>query len=109
MGFDIRSQRFRPNLSQGGRAIFAANRVRGYGLSIERNPSPQPSPYGRGGALPFFDTELSGVGVRIIAGRRWLGRTRAARQRKILALIQRANAALVEAGFIDLQVGAVQR
>src|SRR3984893_10783513 len=28
--------------------------VRGYGLSIERTPSPQPSPHGRGSALPLF-------------------------------------------------------
>src|ERR1700687_4576863 len=55
--------------------------------------------------------ELRGVrvGVCFIAGRRGFGRTGAARQRKILALIERADAALVEAGFIDLQVGAVQR
>ena len=38
-----------------------------------------------------------------------LGRARAARQRKILALIQRADAALVEAGFLDLQIGAIQQ
>src|ERR1700704_1001739 len=53
--------------------------------------------------------ELRGVGVGVGAGRRGLRRTGAARQRKILALIQRANAALVEAGFVDLQIGAVQR
>src|SRR5205823_3942260 len=52
---------------------------------------------------------LRGVGVRLVAGRRGLGCTRAARQRKVLALVQRANAALVEAGFIDLQIGAIQR
>jgi hypothetical protein len=28
--------------------IVGAIRVRGYGLSIDRTPSPQPSPYGRG-------------------------------------------------------------
>src|SRR6266403_2845595 len=52
---------------------------------------------------------LSGVRVGVVAGRRGLGCPGAARQRKILALIQRADAALVEAGFIDLQIGTVQR
>jgi hypothetical protein len=32
--------------------IASAIRVRGYGLTIDRNPSPQPSPYGRGSAIP---------------------------------------------------------
>src|SRR3984957_21166084 len=52
---------------------------------------------------------LCRVGVRVFAGGRRLRRTRSARQREILALIQRADAALIEAGFIDLQIGAVQR
>src|SRR5580693_10731288 len=52
-------------------------------------------------------TDLRGVGL--VAGGRGLRRARTARQRKILALIQRADAALIEAGFIDLQIGAVQR
>ena len=52
---------------------------------------------------------LGGVGVRFIAGRRGFRRARAARQRKILAFVQRADAALVEAGFVDLQIGAIQR
>src|SRR5439155_5664630 len=30
-----------------------AIRVRGYALSIDRTPSPQPSPHGRGGAPPY--------------------------------------------------------
>ena len=37
------------------------------------------------------------------------GRAGAARQREGLAFIERADAALVEAGFLDLQIGAVQR
>ena len=36
-------------------------------------------------------------------------RARTARQRERLALIERADAALVKAGFLDLQIGAVQR
>jgi hypothetical protein len=32
-------------------SIVGAIRVRGYGLSIDRTPSPQPSPYGRGAHL----------------------------------------------------------
>src|SRR5438128_12523464 len=36
-------------------------------------------------------------------------RARTARQRERLALIERTDAALVEAGFLDLQIGAVQR
>src|SRR5580698_4025071 len=72
-------------------------------------PSAQPSPERRGRARSFYDVELRSVGVGIVAGRRRLRRTGAARQRKILALIQRADAALIEAGLIDLQIGAVQR
>src|ERR1700676_3038371 len=53
--------------------------------------------------------KLRGVGVGVVAGRRGLGRAGAARQRKVLALIERADAALIEARFIDLQIGAVQR
>src|SRR5882757_8032747 len=30
--------------------VDAKRRVRGYGLTIDRTPSPQPSPHGRGGA-----------------------------------------------------------
>ena len=41
--------------------------------------------------------------------RRRARRARTARQRERLALIERADAALVEAGFLDLQIGAVQR
>jgi hypothetical protein len=37
------------------------------------------------------------------------GRARTARQREGFAFIERADAALVEAGFLDLQIGAVQR
>src|SRR5207237_242036 len=37
------------------------------------------------------------------------GRARPARQREGFAFIERADAALVEAGFLDLQVGTVQR
>src|SRR3954451_5289096 len=47
---------------------------------------------------------LRRVGV-LRAGRR----TGAARQRESFAFIERADAALVEARFLDLQVGAVQR
>ena len=61
----------------------------------------------RGHALAQCVKLRRGVGVG--AGRRGLGRARAALQRKILALIQRADAALVEAGLVDLQVSAVQR
>ena len=52
---------------------------------------------------------LRGVGVGIAGGR--LGRRlgRAARQRKFRAIVQGANAVLVEAGFFNLQVRAVQR
>src|SRR6476620_2127430 len=49
------------------------------------------------------------VGVGLVAGGRRLRCAGAARQRKILALIEVSDAALVEAGFIDLQVSAVQR
>ena len=48
---------------------------------------------------------LGRVGLVVGAG----GRARAARQREGLAFIERANAALVEAGFLDLQIGTVQR
>jgi len=37
------------DLSQRERSICVADRVRGWALSIDRNPSPQPSPTGRGG------------------------------------------------------------
>ena len=47
--------------------------------------------------------DYGGVGV----GRRV--RTGAALQREGFAFIERADAALVEAGFLDLQIGAVQR
>src|SRR6185437_6243078 len=47
-------------------------------------------------------------GVLVARGNR-LGLARAARQREGLTLIERADAALVEAGFLDLQIGAVQR
>src|ERR1700730_2595512 len=53
--------------------------------------------------------KLRGVGVGVVAGRRGLGRAGAARQRKVLALIERADAALVEARYVHLQIGAVQR
>src|SRR4051794_19667049 len=49
------------------------------------------------------------VGVGLVSGGRGLRCTRATRQRKILALIEVSDAALVKAGFIDLQVSAVQR
>ena len=39
----------------------------------------------------------------VVGGRR----TRLTRQRERLALIKRADAALVEAGFLDQQIGAV--
>ena len=45
--------------------------------------------------------------VRLVFGAG--GRARTARQRKSLAFIERADAALVETGLLDLQVGAVQR
>src|ERR1700712_3320170 len=32
--------------------VGAKRRVRGYGITIDRTPSPQPSPHGRGGRLP---------------------------------------------------------
>src|SRR3954469_5676897 len=48
---------------------------------------------------------LCGVGVGFGRGRR----TGTAGQRERLALIERADAALVETGFLDLQIGAVQR
>src|SRR5207245_6269273 len=51
-------------------------------------------------------TRLSSV---LVGGRRGLGLARAARQREGFALIERADAALVEAGFLDLQIGAIQR
>jgi hypothetical protein len=50
----------------------------------------------------------SALGCVGVVGRR-LNHRRTALERKVLALIQRANAALVEARFIDLQIGAVQR
>src|SRR5947208_276751 len=37
------------------------------------------------------------------------GRAGTARQREGFAFIERADAALVEAGFLDLQIGAIQR
>src|ERR1700722_3906310 len=52
---------------------------------------------------------LRRVGVRVVAGGRGFRSARTARQRKVLALIQGADAALVEAGFVNLKVGAVQR
>ena len=45
---------------------------------------------------------LGRVGLVFGAG----GRTRTARQREGFAFIERADAALVEAGFLDLQIGA---
>src|SRR6266540_2920579 len=48
---------------------------------------------------------LGRVGLVFGAG----GRTRTARQREGFVFIERADAALVEARFLDLQVGAVQR
>ena len=53
--------------------------------------------------------KLRRVRVGVIADGRGLGGTRAALQRKVLAFVQRADAALVEAGLVDLQVSAVQR
>src|ERR1700758_1672291 len=47
-----------------------------------------------------------GSGSVLVAGG---GCELAARQREGFALIERADAALVEAGFLDLQIGAVQR
>src|ERR1700676_915933 len=52
---------------------------------------------------------LRGLGVGLVAGRGRLGLAGAARQRKVLAFIERADAALVEARLVDLQIGAVQR
>src|SRR6478736_6674683 len=52
---------------------------------------------------------LRRVGVGLVAGGRGFRRAWAARQWKILALIQRADAALIEAGFVYLQIGAIQR
>ncbi len=52
---------------------------------------------------------LRGVRAGVVAGGLRLGGTRAALKREILAFIQRADAALVEAGLVDLQVRAVQR
>src|SRR5581483_7029961 len=45
----------------------------------------------------------------LVAGRRGFHLARATRQRERLALIEGANAALVETCFLDLQIGAVQR
>jgi len=54
--------------------------------------------------------ELRRVGVGFVASGRGLRRARAARQRKIPGFSYSVrDAALVEAGFIDLQIGAVQR
>src|ERR1700757_4358107 len=64
---------------------------------------------GRSSTFNFGEVELRRVGVRIVGGGRGLRRARAAGQREILAFIEIADAALVEAGFIDLQIGAVQR
>jgi hypothetical protein len=50
----------------------------------------------------------SGLVVRLVAGGRRLGCAGTAGQRKILALIERADAALVKASFLDLQIGAIQ-
>src|SRR5690242_16382642 len=59
-----------------------------------------------GGALSGKGEASSGrVGLVVGAG----GRARTARQREGFAFIERADAALVEAGFLDLQVGAIQR
>src|SRR5450756_1704724 len=66
-------------------------------------------PPGRGPRGGAESVASGGFGVGLVGGRRGLGRTGTALQRKLLALIQRADAALIEACFIDLQVGAVQR
>src|ERR1700738_870644 len=50
---------------------------------------------------------LRGVGVGVVVDRR--GRAGTARQRKGFALIERADAALIEARFLDLKKGAGQR
>src|ERR1700751_402103 len=50
----------------------------------------------------------SGLVARVGAGGRRLGGAGTAGQRKILALIERADAALVKASFLDLQIGAIQ-
>src|ERR1700732_1016179 len=52
---------------------------------------------------------LRRLGVGLVTGGGRLGLAGAARQRKVLAFIERADAALVEAGLVDLQIGAVQR
>ena len=41
-------------IGRGRIASFDAIRVRGYSLTIDRNPSPQPSPKGRGSTLPLL-------------------------------------------------------
>src|SRR6516164_1236975 len=65
-----------------------------------------PGPHVRGRAN---GTDKGLGGVLIAGGRRRRGRTRTARQREGLALIERADAALVEASFLDLQIGTIER
>ena len=48
-----------PKQSFGYVASKDAIRVRGYDLTMDLNPSPQPSPYGRGGALPLPQYSIS--------------------------------------------------
>src|SRR5581483_8207278 len=50
-----------------------------------------------------------GLIARLAAIAGWLRRARAAWKREILTFIKRTNTALIEAGLIDLQIGAVQR
>src|ERR1700753_1354604 len=53
------------------------------------------------------DAGLRRVGVVVFRGNRL--RTRATLERKRLALIEGTDAALVEAGLVDLEVSAIQR
>src|SRR6185369_14558816 len=48
-------------------------------------------------------------GSVLFGSRRRLGLARTARQREGLAVIERADAVLVEARFLNLQIGAIQR
>src|SRR5690349_2368473 len=49
------------------------------------------------------------LGSVLLGGRRGLGLARTARPREGLALIESADAVLVEAGCLDLEIGAIQR
>src|SRR3954447_20605950 len=63
---------------------------------------------GTGPAMTACRARSGGVGL--VAGGGFGGRLGgAARQRKFRAVVQRANPILVEAGFFNLQVSAVQR